>query len=127
MTNSPSSTADRYTELLALMDGDRELLQELIDVFLEDAPRRIEDVRHALDTGDAVGLYRAAHTLKGSAGNFGAPDVVGLALGLETLARQAGCVHSGSSKLEAAAVQFGLLETEMHRLVADLVAARNLP
>jgi len=53
-----------------------------------------------------------------SAGNFGAPDVVSRALQLEANARD--------GNLDAAAPHFALLEVEMDRLVADLIAARNL-
>ena len=118
MQNSASPT-DRYSELLALMGGDRDLLLELIDVFFEDAPLRIEAVRRALADRDAEALYRAAHALKGSAGNFGAPDVVGRANRLEALARE--------NNLDAAALEFEFLETDMNQLVADLAAARILP
>jgi HPt (histidine-containing phosphotransfer) domain-containing protein len=118
MQNSASPT-DRYNELLALMDGDRELLVELIDVFLEDAPQRIQSVRRTLVDHDAEALYRAAHALKGSAGNFGAPDVVSRANRIEALARE--------NDLDAAAIEVEFLETEMNQLVAELVAARNLP
>ena len=118
MQNLISQATDRYNELLALMEGDRELLQELIDVFLEDAPLRIDGVRHALAICDAGELYKAAHTLKGSAGNFGAPEVVSRATRLEALARE--------GDLAAAAIQFTSLEVEMDRLVGDLVIARNL-
>ena len=118
MQNSASPT-DRYNELLALMDGDRELLLELIGVFLEDAPQRIQAVRGALADRDADAVYRAAHALKGSAGNFGAPEVVSRANRLEALARE--------NDLDAAAIEFEFLETDMNQLVAELVAARNLP
>ena len=118
MQNSASPT-DRYTELLALMGGDRELLVELIDVFLEDAPLRIQGVRRTLVDQDAEALYRAAHALKGSAGNFGAPDLVSRANHIEALARE--------NDLDAAAIEFEFLEADMNRLVAELVSARNLP
>jgi two-component system, sensor histidine kinase and response regulator len=118
MQNAASPT-DRYNELLALMDGDRELLLELIDVFLEDAPQRTEGVRGALADRNADAVYRAAHALKGSAGNFGAPEVVSRATRIEALARE--------NNLDAAAVEFAILETDMNQLVAELVAARNLP
>ena len=118
MQNSASPT-NRYTELLALMDGDRELLLELIGVFLEDAPQRIQAVRGALADRDADAVYRAAHALKGSAGNFGAPEVVSRANRLEALAQE--------NDLDAAAIEFEFLETDMNQLVAELVAARNLP
>ena len=118
MLNSASPN-DRYSELLALMDGDRDLLLELIDVFFEDAPQRVEAVRRALADRDAEAVYRAAHALKGSAGNFGAPNVVGRANRLEELARK--------NDLEGAALEFEFLETDMNQLVAELAAARTLP
>src|SRR3977135_3259564 len=108
MQNS-ASTTDCYNELLALMDGDRELLLELIDVFLEDAPQRIQAVQSALADRDADAVYRAAHALKGSAGNFGAPEVVSRANRLEALARE--------NDLDAAAIEFEFLETDMNQLV----------
>jgi HPt (histidine-containing phosphotransfer) domain-containing protein len=118
MQNSASPT-DRYNELLALMEGDRDLLRELIDVFFEDAPERLDAVRRALADRDAGALYRAAHALKGSAGNFGAPNVVGRANRLEALARE--------NELDASALEFELLETDVNQLVAELAAARTLP
>ena len=114
-----ASPNDRYNELLALMDGDRDLLLELIDVFFEDAPQRVEAMRRALADRDAEALYRAAHALKGSACNFGAPDVVGRANRVEALARE--------NDLDAAALEFEFLETDMNQLVAELAAARTLP
>ena len=119
MQNSTSQTRERYDELLALMDGDQELLQELIDVFLEDAPQRIDGVRRALAAGDAEALYQAAHALKGSAGNFGAPDVVSRAMHLEA--------HAREDNLDAAAAHFALLEMEMAGLIAELTAVRHRP
>ena len=118
MQNS-ASPDDRYNELLALMEGDRDLLLELIDVFFEDAPQRVEAVRRALAARDAEALYRAAHALKGSASNFGAPNVVGRANRVEALARE--------NDLDAAALEFEFLETDMNQLVAELAAARTLP
>ena len=115
---STAQTMRRYEELLALMEGDSDLLRELIDVFLDDAPQRMGEVRQALGARDATALYRAAHALKGSAGNFGAPEVVGHALRLEA--------HARAGDLESARIECGLLETEMDRLVRELAAARQV-
>ena len=116
--NSVSQATDRYNELLAFMEGDHDLLRELIEVFLEDAPHQIDSVRRALAVRDADALYNAAHALKGSAGNFGAPDVVNRALRIEAYARQ--------GNLDAAANEFESLETEMTVLVDELVTVREV-
>ncbi len=60
-------------ELLSLSDdGDPELLLDLIQMFLDDAPDRIASIGTALQSKDFEGIERAAHSLKGSAGNLGA-------------------------------------------------------
>jgi HPt (histidine-containing phosphotransfer) domain-containing protein len=69
------------------VEGDVELLREIIKLFLADSPRLIEDVRAAVAAGDAAALKRAAHTLKGAAANFGAAPVVAAALELEMMGR----------------------------------------
>lgn len=111
--HAPSDMMNRYHELLTLMEGDHDLLHELIDVFLEDAPERMAAVRQALGAGDAVALYKAAHTLKGSAGNFGATEVVSRALQLEA--------HARCGDLVSASMEVPLLEADMDRLTSELV------
>lgn len=60
-------------ELLAFADdGDPELLVDLIQMFLEDSPSKVEAVNEALTVGDFEKAERAAHSLKGSSGNLGA-------------------------------------------------------
>ncbi|MEC7585020.1 MAG: Hpt domain-containing protein [Planctomycetota bacterium] len=60
-------------ELLSLSeDGDPELLLDLIELFLDDGPGKIEAVVDGLEQGDFEKIERAAHTLKGSSGNLGA-------------------------------------------------------
>ncbi len=69
--------------LLARLNHDVELLQELIAFFLEDYHRLMREIESAVAVQDAPGLRKAAHTLKGSLGNFGAQDAVNLAYQLE--------------------------------------------
>jgi two-component system, sensor histidine kinase and response regulator len=70
---------------MARLKGDRALLREMIEIFLADAPAMIDAIRNALDDGDAEGLRRAAHTLKGSVANFGVARAVAEAKTLETM------------------------------------------
>jgi PAS domain S-box-containing protein len=83
----PAAILD-HEEALSNVGGDPALLRELTEVFLQDCPRMIEDVRAALQSGDAGKLKRAAHSLKGAAGILGGKATCEAALRLETLARQ---------------------------------------
>jgi HPt (histidine-containing phosphotransfer) domain-containing protein len=49
-----------------------EPLGEFVDVFLANAAERINQIRRLLDCHDPDGTSREAHTLLGTAGNFGA-------------------------------------------------------
>ncbi|HUG39096.1 MAG TPA: Hpt domain-containing protein [Longimicrobiales bacterium] len=59
--------------------GGQEFLLEMIDLFLAHAPERIRSARQALEAGDHRTLYRAAHSLKSTAGNMGARGLQGVA------------------------------------------------
>jgi signal transduction histidine kinase/HPt (histidine-containing phosphotransfer) domain-containing protein len=50
------------------------LRQELVNIFLEEVPKAIEKMQDALKQGDAMGLYRLAHSIKPSLLLFGLPD-----------------------------------------------------
>ena len=69
---------------LARVEGDETLLRELIQLFLEDYPRTLQEIRTAISKGDVRSLERHAHTIKGSAANFEAAPVVTAGLELET-------------------------------------------
>jgi len=74
-------------QVLARVGGDRELLAEISRLFVDDAPRHLERIRHALDERDGEALRRAAHGLKGAAANFDAEGVVAAARTLEEIGR----------------------------------------
>jgi HPt (histidine-containing phosphotransfer) domain-containing protein len=60
-------------ELLSLCDdGDPELLLDLIQLYLDDSPAKIQGLQTGLASGDMDLVERAAHALKGSSGNLGA-------------------------------------------------------
>ena len=66
--------------------GEPDILPQLYDIFLRESAKRVAAVREAVEHGDADGLRRAAHALKGSAWTFGADEMHGLATSLDTLA-----------------------------------------
>jgi HPt (histidine-containing phosphotransfer) domain-containing protein len=71
----------------AAVDGDLELLAELAELFLYDAPGLVDEIRRSAREGDAPALQRSAHTLKGTASNFRAQATVQAALRLECMGR----------------------------------------
>ena len=83
----PASVPTVPVQVLARVGGDRQLLAEISRLFVDDAPRHLERIRHALDTRDGESLRRAAHGLKGAAANFDAEGVVNAARTLEEIGR----------------------------------------
>jgi two-component system, sensor histidine kinase and response regulator len=68
--------------------GDVDLHAEIIQMFLEDCPMRVEEIRAAIAGGDAAALVSSAHALKGSAAYLSASIVRGRAADLERLGRE---------------------------------------
>jgi HPt (histidine-containing phosphotransfer) domain-containing protein len=86
VANGDPGTALDRSALLDRVEGDMELLGEIIGLFKEDSVRQIAAIRDAIDKKQPDLLRRAAHTLKGTCGNLGAPEAAATALELEELA-----------------------------------------
>ena len=72
---------------LARVQGDEELLQEITEIFLEEAPGLLSDIRETIDRRDSQALQRAAHKLKGSVGYFGVGETAVQAGRLEAMGK----------------------------------------
>ncbi len=59
-------------DALSRIDGDKELLAVLLDMFLADAPNYLAEIDNALSNQDWPRLHRAGHTLKGVFATFSA-------------------------------------------------------
>jgi CheY-like chemotaxis protein len=66
------------------LGGDRELLDELVQMFMADLGPQLEELRACGTSGDLPKLGRLAHAQKGSAGAVGAVAARSLASALET-------------------------------------------
>ncbi|HKC98369.1 MAG TPA: response regulator, partial [Methylomirabilota bacterium] len=106
-----------FSAALNYVGGDRALLDELLGIFVEDAPLRMEAIRRALAGREAADLTREAHTIKGALKVIGAATAAGLAQGLEALGRDG---NMGEADKLAAA-----LEREIDRLMQSLLASRR--
>ena len=81
-TADPPAGLDRQM-LLKAFDHDWDFLKEVVEVFFEDYPRLLDNLRKSFEQGDADNLMRAAHSLKGILRNFQADDAAQVAFELE--------------------------------------------
>ena len=102
-------------ELLQRVGGDTELARDVIDLFRLDWPASLARVHAAVDSGDLEALQRAAHALKGAAGNLGAQPTMEAARVIEQLAQ--------SRDLAAAAAAVAPLERAAAKLMTALEAS----
>ena len=72
---------------MARLDDDRELLRELVEIYVEEEPELLGQIREALAVGDTDAVRRSAHSLKGAVSNFAAAPARVLAEALEFAGR----------------------------------------
>jgi CheY-like chemotaxis protein/HPt (histidine-containing phosphotransfer) domain-containing protein len=63
--------------------GEPDLITELIDLFLEDAGKRISSLKQAIERGDAKMIGEQTHAIKGASGNVGALKIASLSSRIE--------------------------------------------
>ena len=68
-------------------EGDPDIVAEVGGLFLKHSPDKVKAILEALETGDAKGLYLAAHSLKSSSAYIGAMRLSALAKDLEMMGR----------------------------------------
>ena len=108
-----------FDESLALshVEGDTELFRRIIDLFLEDAPVMLSEVREAVASGDAPALARSAHALKGAVAHMEARQALVSAGNLEQIGQ--------SGRLEDAQAPLAELERGIDRLQGALESVKN--
>jgi CheY-like chemotaxis protein len=82
----PSGDDVDFAALLARTDGDQELAEELIEIFLEEWPQLLAALREAIEQNDSAALERAAHTTKGAICYFSSGSAAHAALRLQEMA-----------------------------------------
>jgi HPt (histidine-containing phosphotransfer) domain-containing protein len=92
--------------------GDASLRDEIIQMFLEDCPVRVEEIRTAISNDDAAALTAAAHALKGSAAYLAAQTLRACAADLERAGRD--------RNLAAAPALLAALEGAVAELLPEL-------
>jgi two-component system sensor histidine kinase/response regulator len=73
-------------ELLDRLGGDAVLMQQMIDLFVDECPRLLDEMHAAIGRGDLDAVRRSAHAFRGAAANFSSGSAVAASLRLEEAA-----------------------------------------
>jgi HPt (histidine-containing phosphotransfer) domain-containing protein len=99
--DSPLSAQMDVEQALQRLGNDDDLLRDIIQIYLEDAPGMVKKIHAAIEENDANSLQRAAHSLKGLASTLSAHEVVDVAYRLEHIAATRNLVDAAKTAAEA--------------------------
>ena len=102
--------------LLERVAGDPDFLATMVDIFVADAPVRLDAIRDALRQADAHQVERAAHSLKGALATMAADTAAAEAFRLEQLGRS-GALNGAAEILAALERQVDEVTTALRALV----------
>jgi HPt (histidine-containing phosphotransfer) domain-containing protein len=109
------SAVDKATfDELKEMSG-ADFINELIDTFLDDAPKLVDELKSALEANNADSFRRAAHSMKSNAATFGANELAMLAKELEMLGKE-NKLHETGDRLKALEEAFASVRAELKGL-----------
>jgi HPt (histidine-containing phosphotransfer) domain-containing protein len=101
--------------LLERVEGDEDLLGEIVRLFLDELPHALTELRAADEASDFKALAAAAHKLRGALANLCAPAATAAALLLEQ--------HANANEQDLARRGVRTLASELDRLKAPLEAS----
>ena len=109
-----SSDVFDLSRAMSVVDGDNELFKDISNIFLTGLPDNLAAIKKRIEEGDAEGLERAAHSLKGSVGNLGAKRSFEAAFRLEKMGKEKNLDNSKETFKELQN-ELAALENELNR------------
>lgn len=103
-----------FTALMRHIDGDWDLLRQIVQVFADTCPAMLAELRGAIAANQPAKVRDTAHAIRGAARNFFAPTVESAAMVLEVMGSEE-CLSGASAALLE-------LEAEVRRLQQALAA-----
>ena len=100
-----------YLRTLRRGDGPS-VLERAIDMYLENAPAALEELRRSVASGDASAVWKIAHGLKSSSASLGAKQLAQHIAEMEGRARQSDLAEADSRLVR--------IETEYHKVSTAL-------
>jgi HPt (histidine-containing phosphotransfer) domain-containing protein len=96
--------------------GEADVLAQVLQLFLDEVPKKILALQEAVRAGDAAAAARVAHSLKGSSGNIGAGSMMDLCHRIDDLAR-AGDLAAVTPLLPSLTSEYHRAELEIKHLL----------
>jgi HPt (histidine-containing phosphotransfer) domain-containing protein len=103
---------------LEQLGGDETLLQEVMDIFLEEAPKHLAALRLAVAQGTLETVETTAHTLRGELCYLGLPRISRMARELEEMGR--------SNNVRGAASLLSQFEADVSGLFSSIRVAKTM-
>jgi CheY-like chemotaxis protein len=94
--------------LFAIVDGNKELLKQLISLYFQNLPKVMSQIEEGIASGNSEMITFGAHALKGMSYNLSAVSVAQKSLELEKMGRE--------GKLSGAEEKYAVLKKEIERL-----------
>lgn len=92
-----------------------EMLEQLIDIYLSETPKRLKRMEQAVSSNDASELRQVAHSLKSSSAMLGAMEASAICYQLENLGRS-GSVENAKQMVDALAKLCDLVNDSLEYL-----------
>lgn len=106
-----------FEELLERTENDRELMRDLLAIFKDEFPQRLQALSEAVESRNGAKVILEAHALKGMLSNLAAIEVAAAVAELERLAR-----NNETSKLLDSFSRFEVIAKELSRQVEACMA-----
>ncbi|MCG2779270.1 MAG: response regulator [Desulfobacterales bacterium] len=119
--NNEPSAKDVFdlSSALETVDGDKGIFVEIAELFLDGLTESIAGIRDGIALNDSKAVEQAAHSLKGSVGNFGARRAYETAYRLEVLGRN-GKLAESEDAISELQREFRDLEAAMKGVLSEM-------
>lgn len=104
--DAPRAAVADFGKARQTMDDSKELFEEIVRLFLEDAPTHMEKIKQGSMDGDVDAVRHSAHTLKGMVGIFAAERTMQAAAQVEQMVGKSGLAEAVVD-LESALTELG--------------------
>lgn len=96
--------------------GEPDVLNEVLQLFLDEVPPRVERLRNAWTAGNIEEVHRSAHSLKGSAGNIGARRLHAICSQLDEIGKSRE-MDGAAALVDELDAEFDKVDTEIRRII----------